>query len=1374
MKKLFTLGFIVSIISIASAQLVPVTFHFKPDYTQFTTLRIAGTFNNWNNADPAMEMKDPDGDGEYDLTIDLAKDLDHNYKFVMDANWGFAYTDPDNPVINILDNNNSTLHVKDPLITYLLPRDINSKSEKFIDVTPTGLPIRAIFAFTQANPIDPNTLQVIIDGVPLSNPSQYYDAQKREFKYQPNPALTIGDHTVIVSITSALGTDERTSTFRRDPNYKVYNVPVDFYFDQNNTSVVFSQKVTDVVVTGTFNNWNDVFNPMRDPDGDGLWEATATITPDKYEYKFKLNKIIWVNDPDEPAIGTSADQNSLVVVVADSIPKIKLVQPLEGTIFSENPANVSFKALLRPGVKSSGIVDGSIITKLDGTNIPNSFDTTTSTVTSTMILNGEGRHIVEVSFTNKEGLSASEIYSYGIYTNPKGKYIVDALNDEPYSYPAGVPNGSADILSAKITDTPTHDSLKFAIQLKDVTDRTRIGLIITSPSSTLASDPLGLDIRTPNWNGQGIFASIGAPGNLFENPITENRIMVSNNPVTYSNYYLNINNDALTKDEFDFTISLSFLDSIIGSWTRDRQFMVFSFIAADDKSGKGFEVGVNEGGTSTSEDPNIYDAAFIRSGFWQKRMFKNFIPVGQPNGPRFVTLDGKGRGILSVTSNEISDSLAKFGTDISFLTPGVEYWYPDVTVHGELSDLSISTITFYFNNAPSTQQVTAGKFDVPLTLKEGENIVYVVAEDSKGFKSTSKNLIMNYKPDTEPSIAIDGTVTGRQVKLTANVTSPIGAQFTYLWSADQLNPANVFLSSTQKEVTINIPQTDGEYYFNLRVRDSKNNRIYVRKLVLAQGDSILLPEINHHPKWVDDAIVYEIYPRSFTQQGGFSGVVERIPEMKALGVNTIWFMPIYTGPTTHGYEITDYYGFEEDYGTEADFRAMMTALKANGFKVILDYVVNHTSIQHPFMQNVFQYKEYSPWANFYIWDGEPGNSNYQFLFDWSSLPNLNHQNPDVRKYFIKAAKYWVSNFNIDGFRCDVAWGVEQRNNLFWQEWREALKTIKPDIFLEAEASSAEAVFYQNRFDSANDWELRNKLLGALNGSVTIQSLHQEATRVYPEYARPFRFLENHDEVRVASSFDTKRSVLLHTIIFTLNGVPLIYSGGEVGEITRREMINWSDPDNVKPYFKKLTQIRSKYIHDPKIELIDNTDNNNVYSYSSISGNNVVLTAANFRNELKNTNMDLSKLPYDGSSNYYLTDLIDGKVYKVTPEQRTAFLISLNEYQAKVFYYGLDSVTVVDVENFADTKIPSQYKLFQNYPNPFNPVSMIKYQIKETEKVTLKIYDMLGGEVATLVDEFKSPGTYYAQFNGANLSSGIYFYQLKSGKYLETKKLVLLK
>ena len=1369
---IFLIGFLFLFTSVVQSQTLPVTLHFTPDYTAFDTLRVSGTFNGWQNNLPEDNMTDPEHDGEYEVTINLAIGVVHNYKFVMDANWSFSYADPDNPEININDNNNSMLEVKDPMITYLLPRDVNSKGNKFVDTTDAGLPIRAIFAFTPENPLDLNTLKVTVDNVDIVNPQQYYNASKKEFLYQPSPALNVGDHTVTVEVSSSAGTATKTSKFKRDPDYVVYIVPVDFYYDANNSKSFLTQDITNVSAAGEFNNFNDALNPLKYNAGKDLWEGTVNMEAGSYQYKMKLNSQFWINDPDEPKYADTPDNNNIVDAVADSIARIKLITPAEQTVYKNDTSGVYFKALLKPGVKSAGVDPSHVQLQVDGNLVSSNYYADSLFLSASINFIGEGRHTVTVMYSNLEGVSAREVYSYGVYSKSTGKLIVDAVYDEPYTYPAGVDSGSGDILSTQIDETPTHDSLQFNIKMRKISDRTRIGLIISNPTTTVVSDPIGLDIKTFDWQNSGLMALIGAPGNAYENTSKENRFITSRSPLIYSDLLIDVNSDAAVSNEFSFKVSLQLLDSLLSGWTNKRYIYLFSYIAAEDKSGNAYEITASDGGINTDEDPDIYDAAFIRSGFWQNRMLANYIPAGQKMGPSFVRLDGKGRGILPLKSTDISDSLATYGPVITFLTPGVEYFHPEITIHGELSDTSIHTMLFSYNGVQTSESVVNGQFAIPETLKTGDNSAYVSATDSKGFTSISETIVLSYNPDNTPAITVSGTVDNKQVTLTAAASSPEGLSLNYTWSQDLRNPSLANIAPAGSTAVISMPSTDGEYYFNVRARDPKNRTKTARIFVKIENGVVRIPDINEHSGWIDDAIVYEIYPRTFSDQGGFLGVIDKIPYMKELGINTIWFMPIYTGPTIHGYEITDYYGFEEDYGTEAEFKQMMNELKNANIKVILDYVVNHTSIQHPFMQNVFQYREYSPYANFYIWSGEPGNSNFDFLFDWATLPNLNHQNPDVRKYFIDVAEHWVRTYDIDGFRCDVAWGVEQRSNLFWPEWRERLKNIKPEVFLEAEASSSDSTFFQKRFDSANNWDLRNKLLGAISGTNSIDDFNSEVMRHYNSYARPFQFVENHDEVRMTSAFDAKRSELAHTMLFTLNGVPLIYSGGEVGETTNRGKIDWSDPDNILPYFQKLIQIRKQFVHNPQITRLTNSEASKIYTYSSTSGDNILITAANFKGAILSDSIDISTLPWDGTSKYYLTNLIDGTVQEVSPSQRSNFPINLNEYQAKIFYYGTDSVTVDVVdENILTVK---QFKLYQNYPNPFNPTTKIKYQIPLEEKVTLKVYDILGREVSTLVNEIKSAGIHEINFNASSLASGVYFYRITAGNYSDIKKIVLLK
>ncbi len=1370
MKKIFL---VLVLNCILFAQSVPVTIHFRPPIKTFTTLRLVGSFNGWNNADPAMVMKDSDGDGEYTITVSLAAGTDHLYKFCMDANWSYAYNDPDNPRIKTSDNDNSMMLVKDPLISYLLPKGIDSKNKEFVDTTKAGSPIRVIYAFTAANPIDQSKIGLTIDGVAVPNPSQYYDTAKKELLYVPNPPLAIGEHVVVATVASAAGADTVTSKFLRNPNLVVYKTPVDFYYDANNKTVAFAQTLTAVSLMGPFNNWNDAFNPMKNSNGNGVWETTLMLPADSVDYKFKLNHSDWENDPDWAATN-SLSGNNLIIVKVDSLSSIKLLSPLENLTFKKD-TTVNFKILLRPGGKSTGIDATSIKLLYDGNTATNTYNAADSTVSAAIAFTGEGRHTVDISFKNKEGILAQQVYSYSIFSAPKGVYVVDGIGDEQYTYPAGVIAGAADILSVEIQETDKHDSLKFSIKMKDIDDRTRLGFLINNPVTAFISDPRQLEIKLPDWNGQGVFASIGVPGNSYQNAQIENRFQITNSPATYSSDSIYVNSNAKTSKTFEFTVSLAFLTKHMGGWTQERQFSVFSYLAAEDKSGNGYEVTAANGGSSAFEDPDVYDAAFIRSNMWQKRILNNYIP----SGTRMAVLDGTGRGLLTLTAGQISDSLATKETYVTFLTPGVTYWYSNVTVQGLLSDSSIKHISFVFNGTATPYDVSNAKFAIPVVLKEGANTVVIKITDSNNVVTTSKELVMTYAPDKRPAVTLSGTVSSRDVTLTATASSPINEALMYEWFGETSNPASVVLASTTNTVTFALPKVDGQYIFGVNVSTPTDNSAYAKLVVKAVGDVITVygPEDNYHAAWVDSAIVYEIYPRSFSAQGGFQGITANIARIKSLGANTVWLMPVFEGPSIHGYEITNYYALESDYGTNADFVNMISAFKKNGLRVILDQVVNHTALSHPFMQNVYKNKEYSPWANFYIWSGEPGNSSYAYYFDWTSLPNLNHNNADVRKYFIDASKYWVENYQIDGYRCDVAWGVEERNKQFWPDWRKALHSLNPEVYLLAEANSSDSTFYQKRFDSAYDWDLRNLMINVLNGSNTLGDLHKQAVRTNPTYARPFRFVENHDETRATSMFDTKRSLLEHTIMFTLNGIPLIYSGGEVGESTQRNPINWTDADNLRPYFIRLVKIRKDYIFNPVISRVQNTDTAKVYSYASISGTKTILTVANFKNSSLTVNLDLSKLPYDGSSTYYLTDLFGGKVYPVKPADRTACPVILSNYQARVFYYGIDSVIVatpVKVDDSKNDARPKEMALFQNYPNPFNPVTVIKYQISQPGRVSLKVYDILGKEVMTLVDGFTEAGTFNATFNATNLSSGIYIYQLRAGNFVASKKIILLK
>lgn len=1356
---------LLGILNTAQAQLVPVTFHFDPPTENFSQVFIAGTFNGWQNNQ--QQMTDADGDGVYEVTIDLPAG-NHQYKFVLDADWGKAFTDPDNPLVNEQDNNNSMLTVADPMVTYLLPKDGS------IDTTQAGHAIRAIFAFTAENPIDPATLVVKIDGDTLENAAQYYDAAKREFLYTPDPALATGEHTLSVSALSSKGVAARSATFTRNPHLVIYKVPLRFVFDANTSRLTFAGRVNSVALVGDFNQWNSSANPMRDEDGDGVWETTITVEEGVWEYKFFINGILWLTDPENPVFNPDDNSNSVITAVADSLPRLRLLSPAEGTIYTA-PATIDYRLHLFPGVKGGSVDEGTIVAAWDGAPVGASFTAATGELSGSVSIAGEGAHALYAGFSNSAGVSVAKAYPFGLFAPNSGFHAVDAAADEQYAYPAAVPEGSADIREFHILPTAGFDSLEFRVHLADITDNTRLGLVIVNPQENAFAEIIpGIELEAKDWDAAGVLAVLAPPGNAFENSGIENRWQLRRNPAVFG-AHVPVNAGARDSDILSFRVALAYLDSVMGSWTRERDFVLFSYLVTA-SNGQSYEVGPAEGGKTATQDADVYDLALVRSSEWQKRLLDNFIPTGNPGGPRLSRVDAPGRGVQPLKPGDISDSLATGGADIVFLTPGVTYWRPDVTVAGTVSDTSIATATFIFNGESSTVPVINGKFEVQVVLVEGQNVVRVEVLDQKGVRTQSSDLILTLQLDHDPWAEIQGRVEGRKVFLQANAVSPDSLTLFYNWIQDLAqNPAVLqFSSRTAREISFTVPEVDGEYFVNVNVIDVFGRKYTAGRAVIAKGDSIRLNTLEEHPGWVDDAVIYEIFPRSFSDQGGFAGITERLDDLLDLGITAIWLMPIFEGPTTHGYEITDYFATEADYGSKAEFKTLVREAHRRGIKIILDYVVNHTSVQHPFMQNVLQFHEYSPWADWYLWNGEPGTSSYQHYPNWSTLPNLNMNNPDVRKYFIEVAEYWVREFDIDGFRCDVAWGVQERNGQFWQEWRRTLKNIKPGIFLLAEASSLDFTFFDKRFDSAYDLELRNRIIDVLNVPSKINSLDAELRRPYPEHALPFRFMENHDEVRVAASHDVARSKLSHTVFMMANGVPLIYAGGEVGETSTRGRIDWSDPFNLRPFFKRLIDIRRQYVHQLQIGRIANTTPFQVYTFLSQSGEHHIITALNFTGEPVETSMDLSGLPQEAEA-YYLSELLQGTVTPVDKSAAAAHPLSLEAYGIKIFYYGPDQVT--GVETGSTPAAPDEFGLSQNYPNPFNPETRIAYTLPAAAEVTLKIYNIRGQEVRRLVAGPQKAGHHIVLWDGRNaagrqVATGVYLLRLRAGDRVLTRKMLL--
>ncbi|MGC8652870.1 MAG: alpha-amylase family glycosyl hydrolase, partial [Candidatus Kryptoniota bacterium] len=927
-------------------------------------------------------------------------------------------------------------------------------------------------------------------------------------------------------------------------------------------------------------------------------------------------------------------------------------------------------------------------------------------------------------------------------------------------------------------------------------DYTRISFeIVNSIGDSLILDPNNAAVQIPAFTGRGVYFIL-APPNSSVLAGTENQIYSSPDIYAHALNNIYVNQDAKATGVFKFAIPLSTLESVMGSFSRGWYFIAYSYLG---NTSGAWKVTNQYGGSFFPEQPNIYDAAFFFNAQIEKRNLSNFNYSFNYGGSRYVKLASNYRGALLITPGEISASLAS-KPYVRILTDGGEIrWGDSVRVFVAVSDSSIHSGLLSNGNTNYPLSFVNDTASVIVTLAEGVNQLVASVQYGGGQTSYSSkvyfNCIINHKPD----ITILKNISGGTVTLDASATTnPDGLPEAFAWSQDMTNPQPVTLSGVSTStVSFAVPGVKGDYFFTLTCTTSKDSS-YQRVALVVDSAGAHFPDIsNWHAAWIDSAIIYEIYVKTFTLDGNFRALTNRIQQIKGLGVNTIWLMPVYPSPqlspSNPGYVITNYFDINPVYGTLSDFKTFVDSAHANGIRVMMDYVVNHTHNTHPFMLDAIKFGNASPYRGFYSWNPD---GTYQYMFTWYDLPSINYDGPDSLRnmnYLINMAKWWMLNYKIDGFRCDVAWGVnDTRKNgpEFWRRWREALKTIKPDAFLLGELDATEykppQSYFDRKFDGGYDYLTINALRNALSNNVLIRQLDSAeayyASAGYPGNAVPMKYIENHDEPRFISQYSLAQTEAAATLELTLPGVPLIYAGQEVGEVAQRGLIDWTDPDNLRPFYQKLISIRRQFkaFDIGKYVNLRTSSPDSVFAFARLADTLSAVVASNLTNGTTTFHffIDSTLLNLQSGKQYFLNDLISGNVYAVDRVSIGNFSMTLAPYQTAVMILA-DTGFVTGVEK--NGNLPAQYVLEQNYPNPFNPSTNIQFSIgnRMPVHVVLDIFNVLGQKVRTLVDDYRSQGTYRVTWDGKNdaglsVASGVYFYLLKSNNFVSTKKMLLLK
>ncbi|HVE77871.1 MAG TPA: alpha-amylase family glycosyl hydrolase, partial [Gemmatimonadaceae bacterium] len=241
-----------------------------------------------------------------------------------------------------------------------------------------------------------------------------------------------------------------------------------------------------------------------------------------------------------------------------------------------------------------------------------------------------------------------------------------------------------------------------------------------------------------------------------------------------------------------------------------------------------------------------------------------------------------------------------------------------------------------------------------------------------------------------------------------------------------------------------------------------------------------------HPAWSRNAVIYEVNVRQYTPEGTFAAFQRHLPRLDSLGVDILWLMPVQPigrknrkGVLGSYYSIADYTAVNPEHGTEADFAALVDAAHRQGMKVILDWVANHTAFDHPWATAHRDYYTLRADGSISYPLDQQGKET-----DWTDVAELNYDNADMRRAMIGEMRWWVDSMRVDGFRCDVAWGVPYD---FWRDVRRELGASRPDLFLLAEADDPRL---HPTFDMTYGWDFHHLLNQVTQGKKPTSALDE--------------------------------------------------------------------------------------------------------------------------------------------------------------------------------------------------------------------------------------------------------------------------------------------
>ena len=401
------------------------------------------------------------------------------------------------------------------------------------------------------------------------------------------------------------------------------------------------------------------------------------------------------------------------------------------------------------------------------------------------------------------------------------------------------------------------------------------------------------------------------------------------------------------------------------------------------------------------------------------------------------------------------------------------------------------------------------------------------------------------------------------------------------------------------------------------------------------------------------AVIYGVVPPLFGRQP-LRSVTAKLDYLADLGVDVLWLSVMNeSDDDSHiSYAITDHKKIRPDFGTEEDFKDLVQKAHARGMKVIMDTVPNHTSSGHPYFEEVKEFGKNSPFYDYYEWkEGKP-----TFYYDWDNLPNLNLRHAPAARMIVDSFRYWITDFGIDGYRMDVAWGPRKRAPEFWTKAVEELRALEPDLLLLAEASARDPYYHNNGFDLAYDWnettsEWSWKDVFSRRAGLA-ERLHRALVSGRHSQEHTARFLNNNDTgKRFVSRYGVAWTKVAAVLQFTLPGTPVLYTGDEVGAAYEPyeapAPISFRDRLGLRPLYRKLMALREALpsLHSGDFLPLNMDRSGAAYAYLRRHGEEQALVALNF-GPAREVELEMPA-GYSWKAVDY-TDALTGKAWRLQP------------------------------------------------------------------------------------------------------------------------------